>query len=203
VIASGVLSCDNFEEVKAMSENPSELAKQWRASADALLKKNLEDTTGRALLKCANDLDFALKSNHRLAVGVAIFAGALLLNETMLPSQHEWKNSETLTRLAAPTDYNIPADHTKHEGGEETSVIVSSAAVSGENTASHTVSSSALLSFESLRRVERPFVFSGDDFDYTILNPVHQETTDPAKAEGDMQRKSDPENAPVPYIEST
>jgi hypothetical protein len=171
-----------------MDKSLAELVKRWRVTASARLAKDPEDTVGQSLLKCANDLDFASRTNRAL-VGAAILAGSLLFSEAILPHSDEWRGREVCT-LAPRPEFPIPADHTEQEGQEEQSFNVLAPAVSGENATSHTVSSSALLSFESLRRVERPFVF-WTDFDYAILNPARQETGNQADVEGEKQQKSD------------
>jgi hypothetical protein len=163
-----MLSCHNsFEEAKLMNKKPAELEKEWRQRANILLTNDPDDVAGQAFLKCANDLEFALRSDRGL-IRTAIVAG-ILFSETLLYHPYEWEGGKTRATLAAPAEFPIPTDHSEQPRHDGESFVVSSPAVSGENTASHTVSSSALLSLESQRRVERPFVFSSD-FDYAILN---------------------------------
>jgi len=174
-----------------MNKKPTELVKEWRERADMLLKKDQDDVPGQLFLKLANDLDLALKSNNRkLIAAVLLAASPFVLSEALLPSIHEWQSNPTYATLAAPLEFTqTSTDHTEHEGEEQLSVSVASAAVSGANADSHTVISSALLSLESGRRVERPFVFSSDS-DYAILSPLPRDTDtiDSAKAESDMQK---------------
>jgi hypothetical protein len=157
-----------------MYEKWTELVKKWREVGNVLLARDPEDRAGQGLLKCANDLEIALRHRHsRAAIGVILVAaGAFLINETLperLRDHTEVTQSLIPPRQSPIETPSIPGDHTEQERGEQRVTIRVSSAASGTNTASHTVSTSAGLSFESLRRVESPIVLSGD-FDYTILD---------------------------------
>src|SRR5947209_8388355 len=97
-----------------------------------------------------------------VTAGIAALVSGALIVETWHADHDRQK--------AAIEGPSAPTDHSHHERGHEGAIIrVSSAAVGS----THTVSSAAVLSFESLRRVESPFAVS-DGFDYTILSPVRK-----------------------------
>ncbi len=98
----------------------------------------------------------------------AVTAGiAALVSGALIGEPYHTDHDRQKAAIEGPA---APTDHTHRERGEEGAIIrVSSAAVGS----THTVSSAALLSCESLRRVESPFAVSGG-FDYTILNLVRK-----------------------------
>jgi hypothetical protein len=98
-----------------------------------------------------------------ITAGIAALVSGALIVETCHADHDRQK--------AAIEGPSAPTDHTHRERGEEGVIFRVSSAAMGPNVAARSVSLSAGLSFESLRRVESPFVQSGG-FDYAILNPV-------------------------------
>jgi hypothetical protein len=103
------------------------------------------------------------ESKRAVTAGIAALVSGALIGETLQADYDRQK--------AAIEGPSAPTDHTHREKGEEGAVIRVSSAAVGPNVTAHSVSVSAGLSFESLRRVESPFVLP-DSFDYAILKPV-------------------------------
>src|SRR6266851_5842013 len=104
-----------------MHENLEKVVRQWRDAGNALLAKDPDDR-GDGLIKCANDLEAALRSKKPWSViGAILAAGSLLFGEVFLEHQH---SQETTTyTLAAPRSGlpEIPpvqTDDTEREGGD-------------------------------------------------------------------------------------
>jgi hypothetical protein len=100
-----------------------------------------------------------------VTAGIAALVSGALIGETWHADHDRQK--------AAIEGPSAPTDHTHHERGEEGAIIRVSSAAGSPNVAARSVSASAGLSFESLRRVESPFVQSGG-FDYAILSSVRK-----------------------------
>src|SRR6266852_9929275 len=71
-----------------MHENLEKVVRQWRDAGNALLAKDPDDR-GDGLIKCANDLEAALRSKKPWSViGAILAAGSLLFGEVFLEHQH-------------------------------------------------------------------------------------------------------------------